>query len=118
MDKLKCLSLFNKLGFPDQQFNDLAKAVRFKSRFRSLMAFDFLFALLVSSISNCASYNSMSRSLCGWGDITVSRQALHKAMAGKAFLLFIRLIFKSLLAEKLKKTFLQTYGSIRYLKEY
>ena len=118
MNKIKCLSLFKEFGFDHQQFNDLAKSTSFKSRFRSLMAFDFLFALLVSSISRCTSYNSMARSLSSLGDTTVSRQALQKAMAGKGFLFFIRIIFRGLLAERLKKTLLQTYGNINYLKGY
>lgn len=118
MNKNKCLSLFNEFGFDHEDFNDLAEATRFKSRFRTLMAFDFLFALLVSSICNCVSYNSMAGKLCSLGGISVSRQALQKAMAGKAFLLFIRLIFKDLLAERLKKTLPKIYGSINCLKEY
>jgi hypothetical protein len=118
MNKKKCLSLFNKFGFDSQNFNDLAKATRFKSRFRSLMAFDFLFTLLASSIHHHVSYNRMARNLCCLGDTAVSKQALQKAMAGKPFLLFLRLIFKSLLAEKLKKTFPQACGNIDYLREY
>lgn len=118
MNKKKCLSLFNEFGFDHEDFNDLARATRFKSRFRSLMAFDFLFTLMASSILNCVSYNSMARNLCNLGDIAVSKQALQKAMVGKAFLLFIRIIFKNLLVERVKKTLLQIYGSINYLKEY
>jgi len=103
MNKKKCLALFNKFGFDHSDFNSLAKATRFKSRFRSLMAFDILFALLASSTCNCVSYNTMARCLCSIGDLTVSKQALQKAMVAKGFLLFIRLIFKNILAERVKK---------------
>lgn len=118
MNKKICFSLFNKFGYNHKDFNDLAIATKFKSRFRTLMAFDFLFTFLVSSVRNCVSYNSMARNLSSLGDATVSKQALHKAMARPAFLLFIQMIFKNLLAEKLKKTLLRIYGSINYLKEY
>lgn len=103
MNKEKCLSLFNKFGFDHRHFNDLARATKFKSRIRLLSAFDFLFTLLVSSCGNCVSYNTMARHLCCMGDLAVSRQALHKAMVGREFLLFIRVIFKNILAEKVKK---------------
>jgi hypothetical protein len=45
----------------------------------------------------------MARNLCSLADQSVSKQALQKAMTHKRFLLFIKMIFKTLLAEKLKK---------------
>jgi len=45
----------------------------------------------------------MARNLCAQGDQAVSKQALQKAMTNKRFLVFLRLIFKNILAERLKK---------------
>ena len=95
-------AFFNAFAITNQDFNDLAIATKFKSRFRTLQAFDFIFCLLHTCSSSLMSYNNMAIKLGSEGGKSVSRQALHKTMTNKRFLLFIRIIFKKLLVARLK----------------
>lgn len=95
-------AFFNAFAITNQEFNDLAIATKFKTRFRRLQAFDFIFCLLHTCSNNLMSFNNMALKLGSEGCKSVSKQTLHKAMTKKRFLLFIRIIFKKLLVAKLK----------------
>ena len=93
--------MFQRLGFPPEVLNTLAKDNNFKKRKRILDAFDFLFALLLNANKDIISYNTMASTLALQKDKSVSKQALHQAMSNVFFLNFINQIFEQLMTKKL-----------------
>jgi len=95
--------LFSSFGFNSADFNNLAVRTKFKTRFNKLQGFDYLFALLSCCSNVLVSFNNLAAFLDTSNIASISKQALQKAMVKNGFLFFIIIIFKKILAKKLRE---------------
>jgi len=95
------MNILHGLGFTERYLNSVARDTGFIKRFRKLNGLDYLTILLLNVSKQIVSYNTMVSTFLENMDKSVFKQALHKAMSKKEFLLFIDRIFNEVLQSKL-----------------
>ncbi len=96
----KNTNILHGLGFTEKYLNSVARDTGFIKRFRKLNGLDYLTILLLNVSKQIVSYNTMASTFLETMDKSVFKQAIHKAMSKKEFLLYINRIFNEILQIK------------------